>query len=190
MSGVRRRRFPAPRASALAVPLLLLVLPLLLTLATVHGYRRLTHEEPVAEIGFRQLAPRRFQARLQPARGQGRLLELYGDEWQLDARVLRWSGPAQLLGLDTRYRLERLSGRYRDPVLERSARRSVHDLRPGGPGRLFEPALRWLPWVDAVYGSAAYTPMTDGARYRVFMARSGLVVRAANAAARAALETW
>jgi len=37
---------------------------------------------------------------------------LNGDEWQLDARILRWEPALQILGFNTIYRLERLNGRY------------------------------------------------------------------------------
>ena len=43
---------------------------------------------------------------------------LLGDEWQLDARVIRWTLPGQLAGLPPVYRFERLSGRYGDPKQE------------------------------------------------------------------------
>lgn len=49
---------------------------------------------------------------------------------------------------------------------------------------------RWLPWVDAVYGSATYMPMTDGAAYRVTASPSGLVARPLNDIAREAVRRW
>ena len=36
---------------------------------------------------------------------------------------------------------------------------------------------RWLPFVDAIYGSATYLPMADGARYEVTLGQSGLIAR-------------
>ena len=39
---------------------------------------------------------------------------LYGDQWQIDARVVRWKLPALMAGVPPLYRLERLSGRYGD----------------------------------------------------------------------------
>ena len=32
--------------------------------------------------------------------------------WQLDGRLIRWKGLAELIGLEPGYRLERLSGRF------------------------------------------------------------------------------
>lgn len=161
----------------------------------LYTYQRFTHETEIAEIAFRQTAPQTFNAILTPASGEStRSLELRGDEWQLDARVLKWRGYATLLGLDSMYRLDRLSGRYQDIEKERSATRSVYALGTPAEGidlwALARAYGRWLPWVDAIYGNAAYLPMTDGARYEVRLGASGLVARPLNPAAEEAVRAW
>ena len=153
-------------------------------------YARLTHEEPVAELSFEARAPQRYRATLTTVPDlQKRSFELAGDDWQLDARVLKWRGWATLLGLDARYRLERVSGRYRDIEQERTAPRSVYALGEEPTFDLWSLASQypdWLPFVDAVYGSATYLPMAEGATYEVSLTQSGLIARPQNAAARAA----
>jgi hypothetical protein len=161
----------------------------------LHTYRRFTQETAVAEIAFRQTAPQTFKAILTPASGEStRSLELAGDEWQLDARVLKWRGWATLLGLDPMYRLERLGGRYQDIEKEHTAARTVHALGPPDSGLDLWTLARawhaWLPMVDAVYGNAAYLPMTDGARYEVRLSITGLVARPLNAPAEEAVRAW
>jgi hypothetical protein len=147
----------------------------------LHTYERLTHEQPVAELAFEKLAEQRYRATLtrRPS-GEVWKLALSGDDWQLDARVLKWRGWANLLGLDARYRLERVSGRYRDVAQERSAERSVYELADPRGIDVWALALaqpRWLPFVDAIYGSATYLPMADGARYEVTLGQAGLIAR-------------
>lgn len=156
-------------------------------------YQRLTQERSVAQLSFAQLAPQRFEVELRLADGSSRRLTLTGDEWQLDARVLKWSGLATVLGFDPLFRLERLSGRYLSAAQELSAARTVHGFA-GGRGVDLWAAARlsdgWMPWVDALYGSAAYLPMRDGARYGVTISGSGLVARPLNEAAAAAIADW
>src|SRR5262249_623956 len=42
---------------------------------------------------------------------------------------------------------------------------------------------RWLPWIDADYGSAAYLPLVDGGKYTATLsAAGGLIARPADAA--------
>lgn len=145
-------------------------------------YAWLLEDVPVATISLRALAPQRFEATLRLGDEPARTLELLGDEWQLDARVIRWTLPAQLGGLPPVYRFERVSGRYADPAQDQSGERSVHDLR--GAWDFWEFRQRWLadlPIADARWGSAAYLPMLDGATYQVYVSpRGGLVAKPAD----------
>lgn len=171
-------------ASAAAVFLMLL---------NLHTYARLTHEQPLVEMAFTKIADQHFRAEMSFAGGGVRMLELRGDEWQLDAQVLKWKGPATLFGVDTLYRFDRLSGRYRNVAKERSGPRSVYDLSEN-PGldtwRVVRWVQRWLNWVDAVYGSGTYLPMADGARFHVSLGAQGLIARPANDAAEKAVSRW
>ena len=169
----------------------------------VQSYSRLTYERPIATIETRRLGPQYFEATLiQPAGGENspavtNQYPLHGDEWRLEAQVLKWKPWANILGLDTQYRLDRLSGRYQAVEQEINATRSVHPLSGGdaGPDWLpwsisaWDTARRYRRWVDAVdtlYGGGAYMPMADGAKYEVWITQSGLVARPANEAARVA----
>jgi hypothetical protein len=173
--------------------LLLLVATAGLVTANLFTYERLTHEEEVARLTSRQLGPRQFAVSLQAKDAPPRHFDLRGDEWQIDARVLKWRAMGSLLGLDTLYRLERLSGRYGDVASERTAQRTVYELAQD-PGvdlwTLTRRYQRYVPLADALYGSAAFVPMAEGAEYVVTVSASGLVVRPANDAARQALGGW
>jgi hypothetical protein len=156
-------------------------------------YARLTHEQDAARVSIRRLDPQLYVVSVQARNAPARHYQLRGDEWQIDARVLKWRAMGNLLGFDTVYRLERLSGRYGDIAAERSAPRTVHALSEE-KGLDFWTVLRryhdYLPLADALYGSAAYVPMADGADYRVTVSQSGLVVRPGNEAARKAVGGW
>ena len=161
--------------------------------SNLHTYRRLTHEAEVARIRFEQTGENTFRAYLTTPDGATRLVDLRGDEWQLDARVLKWHGLANLLGLDSGYQLERLQGRWRDPQRQRREPPTVIDLRPRAGLDLWAFARRhpgWIPWVDAVYGSAVYLPMRRGTQYRVTIGQAGLMARPVNDHAREAVENW
>jgi hypothetical protein len=164
-----------------------------LVAANLFTYQRLTHEREAALITSRQLGPRYFAVSVETRKAPPRHFQLRGDEWQIDARVLKWGAMGNLLGLDTLYRLERLSGRYGDVASERSAPRTVHELAQD-PGldlwTLTRRYQRYVPLADALYGSAAFVPMAEGAQYTVTVSTSGLVVRPANDAAREALGGW
>lgn len=159
----------------------------------LYTYQRLTSEQAVAEVRFEEVAPQKFQAYVIESDHQAQVFVLRGDEWQLDARILKWHGVATLLGMDTVYRLERLAGRYRSVQQERNGLRSVHTLGTARGLDVWEMANAHghrLPWVDAVYGSATYLPMAHDARFAVSAGTTGLVARPINAAARRAVERW
>ena len=189
-----RARFLAAGGSLLMGMLLLAVAGLFFLVSlNLHTYARLTMERPVAEIVFEERGPQRYRATLMAMpEGQMQMFTLAGDEWQLDARVLKWKGWANLLGLDAQYRLERVSGRYRDIEQERHDERTVYGLSENPGLDLWQISTQYpklLPFVDAVYGSATYMPMANGARYQVSITQSGLIARPLNPAAEAAAKS-
>jgi len=160
----------------------------------LHTYARLTYEQPVAELSFEARGPQHYLATLTRLPGhEVQTFELAGDEWQVDARVLKWHGWANLLGLDARYRLERVSGRYSDIEQERSAPRSVYALSKTPVLDLWSFAKahpHWVPFIDGFYGSATYLPMQPGVRFRVTLTQSGLIARPVDSTAPAADDSW
>ncbi|MGH8687027.1 MAG: hypothetical protein ACREVQ_04890 [Burkholderiales bacterium] len=164
-----------------------------LLLASLQTYTRLTGEQDAARVILRQLAPQRFELLLVRLGGASARYEVRGDEWQIDARVMKWSGLGTMLGLDTVYRFERLAGRYTDSGLERKAPRTVYPLSEDAGADLWALAKqyhRFLPLADALYGSAAYVPMADGAQYAVSVSATGLIVRPLNESAKKAVGGW
>ena len=141
----------------------------------------------------RPVAERQFDAVLSYPDGERANFQLRGDEWQVDARVLKWHAFANLVGFDTAYRLERISGRYSHAEDERTEPRTVYDLHAPGrvdPWELAHRYRSWMPWLDALYGSATFLPMADGALYEIKVSQSGLVARPLNQAARDAVSSW
>ena len=110
------RTLAARRGAAIGHLLLALVLGaaaavIWQTAVNLQSYERLVYDRPVADIDFEQLASDRFRATLTSLpTGRIREFDLSGDSWQLQARLLEWQGWARSVGMEPRYRLERLSG--------------------------------------------------------------------------------
>jgi len=188
-----RRKVVAGSLEGLVGLLLLAIAALMAAISiNLYTYDRLTHESTIAEVSFQEIGPQHFGAFV-TLKNKGEILDLRGDEWQIDARVLKWRGMAVLIGFDTLYRLDRLSGRYRDITQERTGLRTVHSLSEEQGLDLWMIGRRyahWIPWVDAVYGSATYMPMVDGASYTVSVSSTGLLARPSNDIARKAIGEW
>ncbi|MEA3174887.1 MAG: hypothetical protein QOF42_2298 [Gammaproteobacteria bacterium] len=191
---LRRRRVMGGMAhGATALILFLLAAVAVLIGSNLKTYQRLSYEQPAGELQLSRTGERQFNAVLSYPSGERANFELRGDEWQVDARVLKWRAFANLIGFDTAYRLERIGGRYSNIEDERAQPRSVYALNTAGrvdPWELIHRYHSWVPWMDALYGSATYLPMSDGALYEIKVSQSGLVARPLNQAAREAVSSW
>lgn len=167
---------------------------LLAVALNIHTYQRLIYEQEIARLTFRQMAPQKYNVSIiYNSKDDKQEFLLEGDEWQMDARIMRWSPNAQLLGLNAQYRLERLSGRYQDLHLEQTLKRTVYSLSKSAGLDIWSLAKRyknWLPWIDAYYGSAVYLPMIDGGGFSVSINQNGMIARPVNAPAEQILQIW
>lgn len=154
-------------------------------------YDPLPQERPLATLSFKLLSPQRFEVTLLEG-GRERRVELAGDLWQLDARVLEWKGLARLIGLAPGYRLEDLSGRFL--AVEQQAQGRKVSLA----GDAFGVDLwRWLrdgqhdllTFVPRA-GRVNYLPMANDAVFAVRYGPGGLMAEPMNPAAQQALKDW
>lgn len=189
----RRRILGGVLNGAAALVLILLGIGAALIGANLRTYQRLSFEQPAGELQLTRTGERQFNGILSYPSGERANFALRGDEWQVDARVLKWHAFANVIGFDSSYRLERISGRYTRIEDELAQARTVYSLNPPqliDPWELAHRYRSWLPWLDTVYGSAAFLPMADGALYEIKVSQSGLIARPLNQPARDAVGSW
>jgi len=146
----------------------------------VQGYRALTREDLAATVHTAPVGPQSFEARIVLPDGSEANYRLAGDQFAVEARILKWHPWANLLGLHTAYELDRVTGRYADIEDERQRPRTVYPLAPAHRVDLFawRARLPWLaPLVDAEYGSSTFTRADRAASYEVRVSTTGLLVR-------------
>ena len=181
----RGRRLAAGWRALLCLVALALALLLGGTGYALRGYRLLGEEAPVVEIDARILSPQHWALTLNWPDGSTQQVQLSGDDWRLEAIVLKWKLPALLAGVPPLYRLDRLSGRYDDLTQEMQAPRSVIGFDQAGAFDLLNLKKRypqWLPEVDTIYGSGAFLPLVDQGHYTVSLMRTGALVARPDAA--------
>ena len=157
------------------------------------SYQNLTSETPVATLSFAQSQGQEYRVSIALPGGKQQEFRVTGDLWQIDAKIIKWYGWLAALGLEPGYKLDRLQGRYIALEDERRLERTVYALSDPDIGfDLWESiqSSHWLPWVDAVYGSATYLPMADGAIFSVNLSSTGLVARPMNERAELAVNDW
>lgn len=177
----RRRRWVSTVGRSTVGALFASISALAATLSvSTQGYRALTSEEVAMTITTVPTGAHSFQAYVEFPDGRDTTLAVLGDQVLVDARILKWRYVANLIGLQTQYELDRLSGRYIDLEDERTLERTVHSLGTDKPVDLYDllqqySFLRFL--VDAEYGSATYIDITEPAKLEVLVSTTGLLVR-------------
>ncbi len=148
-------------------------------LSTYHAF---TYEKPVAEVTVELLeSPKTVRvilAELEPPLKRQFLIR--GDQWMVEGDILKWENWLQLVGLENRYRLTRLRGRYMEVEEEKREAPTIHALveRESHPlwALLYEYGHR-LPFVNTAYGSAVFHTADKSKRFLIAIGPAGFVVR-------------
>ncbi|WP_277051803.1 hypothetical protein [Zestomonas thermotolerans] len=157
------------------------------------SYTALPQGKPLVTLSFAAEGPQRYRVTLLEG-SEERSLLLEGDLWQLDVRLFRWKGLAELIGLAPGYRLEKLSGRFLAIEQQEVALHAQAQLAQSPYGI---DLWRWLRLgqhdlliFDAQALRVSYLPMVDGAVYAVSLTPTGLLAQPLNQAAEQALKEW
>ena len=160
------------------------------------NYSELLEERPIASVSFEQLAPQHFRASISYyIEKDNDEFEIYGDQWQMDARIVRWTGFIAAVGAKPGFRLDRISGRYYSLEDEREKTRSVYSLYQQNSNifdfwQLLNKHGSAVPGIEASYGSAAYLPMADAASFQLSLSYNGLTAKPVNSIAKEAVAKW
>ncbi len=181
---LRHKQFSAGLRNGLYTLLaLFLVIISGLLVSNVLVYHRLSHETPIARLHIKPLDRQLYQVSVvylpDCRRSQ---FTLKGDEWQIDARIIKWHSWANLLGLDALYQLDRIQGRYRSIEQQRQNLPTVFKLEQQPQPDLWalKKQYQWLPLLDAQYGQSVFMTMAPDQWYEVHLSQSGLIARKIN----------
>lgn len=190
---IRPRWFLAWLKGCMAMVLVAGGLVLFLLAWDLRTYYKMAQMETVASVTVRQAGPQQWRLSLvSEALPEGRQsFELEGDQWQLDARVIRFSGVFSLLGLQPVFQFERLSGRYSSTKDAQTRPATIHGLANGSWVDFWELDQRvGVPLLDSQFGSATYMPLRNNAIYDVMLGQGGLSAEPVNDEARSAVTGW
>lgn len=182
-----RRRGAALGHLALAAVLLYgaaQLLPLARGLATYEPSRT---GQPVAQLYSERTGSRTWRLTLtRLPSGRMQVFEVAGEEWRLDARVIRWTGRALRLGPTPRLRLERLATRFVGADAAGGAAPAHYPLAAGVPDEPWPRPRLGLDWrrhAAAESLDGTWRRLGQGARWEVWYDGKGLRTRPANAVA-------
>lgn len=163
------------------VVLLASILGFVMLLAPLlYFFERFDQEVPVAQLTFTPVGEQRYRVTL--VTGDvciPQQYELAGDQFQLDVDFIKPTRLANLLGVDSMYRLERLSGRYHDITQQRTRPMTYIDLTP----EIFpvldpfqDNALNTF-LVDTRFGSSVYDDIDPGLIVTVYKTEDALIAK-------------
>jgi len=185
---IKRRILVASLNGTAGFSLLTVSVTLVLIILNIHTYHRLTSENVLAVIEIGAMTDQGLPVSIDTGKMQ-KTYYINAQEWELDARFLKWKSWAYLLGAEPVVRLESLSERQPlgvNPVPHRYNLLGEYALLSDMGSTLSE----WFGMVDTYYGSAVYMPAVAGSSYTVSATISGLIARADNKPARQAVVEW
>ncbi len=153
--------------------------------AALHAFEAFSKAEVVAEVRCTWLGPKRFSLAWTPARQPlftppaAKTFEMRGDQWSVSGGIVKWHPWLTTIGLPSYHKINRLSGRYANVAEETAGPPTAFPLN----GEI-DPVWWWfyrlqgvLPFVEATYGSAAYTYVNTAVAFEVSVTPSGYLIK-------------
>lgn len=149
-------------------------------LLLVHAFHAFTAEAPVARVSIQLLAPDEAELTYRPVSGGlERRLRIRGDQWAISGGIIKWHPWLTAAGLPSYHKPMRISGQFASLQRQRAQAPTVYALEPD-TDFIWECAYRlsrYVPVIDAVYGSSAYAYANPREAYDVYVSPSGYVIK-------------
>lgn len=97
--------------------------------------------------------------------------KIYGDQWRIDATFIKMEYMANVIGIDSKYTLDRFEGRYKDINQQNKELKKSYQLEDKNLVENFS----WF--FDVTYGSSTYTDIKLDTNYTILKSQTGLLVR-------------
>lgn len=149
--------------------------------APFYIYHQFNTEKPIASFHFAPVSQDLFNVYFY----QGDMCEaseyrVRGEQVQVDASFLKWQSWATLLGAESLFRFDRLSGRFRSIDAQVNNSRTLIYLHPSV---VFDPFLdapltaesNWL--VSTQYGSSVYVDIDPSLVYTIYKTEDGMIAK-------------
>ena len=146
-------------------------------------FQAFSKETLVARVTTEKTAADAFELVYTPAdKGPADALRvpLQGDQWSIAGGVIKWHPWLSIFGFENYHKPMRLSGQFSDLRKQRSHLPSVYPLEEPWADWLWQVFYwsdKYLPFVEAVYGSAAYAYVEPGVTQEVYVTPSGYLIK-------------
>lgn len=191
LSLLTSKDYPSPKLIASLKNLILILLwsflfgMLLFIGFFFHAYNVFTLEKPVARIEIipskeSQTMKINFTELNDEKTTKTRQFEIKGDQWLLEGDILKWDDWLNFFGLQTRYRLTRIRGRYLETRAEIEKEQTIHSLVGDEDNPFWKYLYKYgqkFPFVNSVYGNSVFQYGNVHKKFRVFVTNDGFIVK-------------
>jgi len=178
----KRKYFGAFRNFIIALVMMLLSVLCAVINISIKGYSALTREDETAAAEINPTGIQTFTAMITFPDGYKEQYQLTGDEFYIDAHILKWKYPVNILGIHTMYEFDRVAGRYKIVDDDTTKKRTVNSLTQNRLIDIFNLRLKY-PFLsfllDAEYGSASFVTADKPKKINVLVSTTGLLIREA-----------
>lgn len=151
----------------------------------LRAYHVFTYEQPVAEVRIKPLEQAQTNriTLIQYSQSGEELTYQFvirGDQWMLEGDILKWGNWLNFLGFHTRYRFTRIRGRYLKTEDEIQKQKTIYSLVDIEDHPLWGYMYHYghnFPFVNAVYGNAAFQFAGKQNIYKIYVSTSGFIVK-------------
>lgn len=149
-----------------------MVLNVLLAGMLALTYKTLTQETPIVTITFEKSKNDGYIASLKDYEGN-RIgdYEIDADQWQLDVGFYKMAYFANILGVESKYTLDRFEGRYQNIDDANKRKTNIYQIEDNRLVKYFS------FFFDAKYGSSTYKDIKQNTLYTIYTTPSGIMVR-------------
>lgn len=143
---------------------------------SLFAYQPASAGMPLATVSLVANGPQAWDVTVTEANGTSRVYELNGDLWEMDVRLLRYSGLGGIFGTEPSFQFERLAGRFLTIEDQQNKELTEYNM-------LSEPALGFDVWeraqqhgslfVTATRSGVTLLPAVDGAIVEIVLDNNG-----------------
>ena len=152
-------------------------------LILLQAFHAFTGDTLVATVTTQRATPQEFVLTYHPVEWvqemSGQTMSLRGDQWAISGGLVKWHPWLTGLGLASYHRPMRISGQFSDLDQQRAQPPTVQALTPGADWfwEALYRAAPYLPFVEAVYGSAASVYVEPNVVQEVYVTPTGYLIK-------------
>ena len=136
-------------------------------------YTNLTEEEPIVTIQFSQIKGKNHHIAILKDNLGNKIgkYEIYADQWRLDAQFYKMEYFANVIGISSKYALDRFEGRYKNIDDANTKQSKSYQL----DSHTLVDKFSWF--FDTSYGSSTYKDIKLNVIFTIYKTPTGIMVR-------------